>query len=112
MIKGHTKIELFNARTGKKEQEYEKDNLVTNAVQELIAFQTMMGREMDNNVFPIAKKALGGIMLFDGKLTEDVNNTNFPTEAKLVGYAARDTNTSDPMRGSIKTQSLIRPSMA
>lgn len=101
MIKGHTKIELFNARTGKKEQEYEKDNLVTNAVQELIAFQTMMGREMDNNVFPIAKKALGGIMLFDGKLTEDVNNTNFPTEAKLVGYAARDTNTSDPMRGSL-----------
>ena len=101
MIHGHTKIELFNACTGRKEQEYEKDNLVTNAVQELIAFQTMIGRPMNNNVFPIAKKALGGIMLFDGKLTEDVNNVSFPSEAKLVGYASQDTNTDDAMRGSL-----------
>jgi hypothetical protein len=101
MIKGHTKIELFNAKTGKLEQRYEKDNLVTNAVQELIAFQTMMGRVMNNNVFPIAKNALGGIMLFDSKLDEDVNNTNFPTNVKLVGYASRDTNTDDAMRGSL-----------
>jgi len=28
MIKGHTKIELFNAETGKIEKTYEKDNLV------------------------------------------------------------------------------------
>ena len=101
MIKGHTKIELFNADTGEREFQYEKDNLVTNAVQELIAFQTMMGRPMNNNVFPIAKNALGGILLFDGKLAEDVNNTNFPTDAKLVGYASRDTNTDDAMRGSL-----------
>ena len=47
MIKGHTKIELFNAKTGEREFEYEKDNLVTNAVQELIAFQTMIGRPMN-----------------------------------------------------------------
>ena len=101
MIKGHTKIELFNADTGEREFQYEKDNLVTNAVQELIAFQTMIGRSMNNNVFPIAKNALGGILLFDGKLTEAVNNTNFPTDAKLVGYASRDTNTDDAMRGSL-----------
>ena len=54
MIKGHTTIELFNAKTGEREFQYEKDNLVTNAVQELIAFQTMIGRSMNNNVFPIA----------------------------------------------------------
>ena len=101
MIKGHTKIELFNAKTGELERKIEKDNLVTKAVQELIAFQTMIGRSMNSNVFPIAKNALGGIMLFDSKLTEDVNNTNFPTESKLVGYASRDTNTDDAMRGSL-----------
>jgi hypothetical protein len=101
MIKGHTKIELFNAETGRKEREFEKDNLVTNAVQELIAFQTITGKTMNTSVFPIAEKALGGIMLFDSKLTEDVNNICFPSNAKLVGYAARDTNTSDAMRGSL-----------
>jgi hypothetical protein len=103
MIKGHTKIELFNAETGRKEREFEKDNLVTNAVQELIAFQTMTGKTMNTSVFPIAEKALGGIMLFDSKLTEDVNNISFPSNAKLVGYAGRDSNTSDAMRGSLNT---------
>ena len=29
MIKGHTKIELFNAKTGERELKYEKDNLVS-----------------------------------------------------------------------------------
>lgn len=54
MIKGHTKIELFNAETGKIEKTYEKDNLVTNAVQYLIAAQNMMGKVMNQSVFPIA----------------------------------------------------------
>jgi hypothetical protein len=100
MIKGHTKIELFNSVTGKKEQEYEKDNLVTNAVQDVIAFHAMTGQTM-SSVFPIAEKALGGIMLFDSKLTENINNVCFPSDAKLVGYAGRDTDTSDSMRGSL-----------
>ncbi|MGN0270525.1 MAG: hypothetical protein ACI4CX_07515 [Candidatus Weimeria sp.] len=101
MIKGHTKIELFDAATGNKEFQYEKDNLVTNAVQELIAFNTMIGRGLNDNVFPISTNALGGIMLFDSALDEDVKNVNFPSNAKLVGYAARDTNSSDTMRGSL-----------
>ena len=102
-MKGHTKIELFNAKTGELEKSYEKDNLVTNAVKYLIAWQTMAGRTMNESVFPIAKNALGGLLLFDNTLTEDADNIAFPSDAKLVGYAARDTNTSDSMRGSLNS---------
>ena len=101
MIKGHTKIELFDAQTGKRDKVYEKDNLVTNAVEYLIAWQTMMGRAMNESVFPIATNALGGIMLFDSTLEESVENIHFPSDAKLVGYADRGVNTSDTMRGSL-----------
>lgn len=89
MIKGHTKIELFDAQTGKRDKVYEKDNLVTNAVEYLIAWQTMMGRAMNESVFPIATNALGGIMLFDSTLEESVENIHFPSNAKLVGYGDR-----------------------
>ena len=54
----------------------------------------------DQNLLPIATQALGGIMLFDGPLTEDPDNIHFPTEAHLVGYASVDVNTSDKYRGS------------
>ena len=81
-MKGHTKIELFNAKTGELEKSYEKDNLVTNAVKYLIAWQTMAGRSMNESVFPIAKNALGGLLLFDNTLTEDADNIAFPSDAK------------------------------
>ena len=103
MIKGHTKIELFNAETGKIEKTYEKDNLVTNAVQYLIAAQNMMGKVMNQSVFPIATNALGGLMLFNNTLDEDADNIAFPSNAKLVGYGDRDSNTTDSMRGSLNS---------
>jgi hypothetical protein len=103
MIKGHTKIELFNAETGKIEKTYEKDNLVTNAVQYLIAAQNMMGKVMNQSVFPIATNALGGLMLFNNTLDEDADNVAYPSNAKLVGYGDRASNTTDPMRGSLNS---------
>ena len=100
MIKGHAKIELFNAETGDREKVYEGDNLVTNATKYLLAYMTKINRQPSNEVFPIATNALGGIMLFDKELTEDPDNIDFPSDAKLVGYSDRSTNTSDTKRGS------------
>lgn len=100
MIKGHAKIELFNAETGDREKVYEGDNLVTNATKYLLAYMTKINRQPSNEVFPIATNALGGIMLFDKELPEDPDNIDFPSDAKLVGYSDRSTNTSDTKRGS------------
>lgn len=85
-MKGHTKIELFNAKTGELEKSYEKDNLVTNAVKYLIAWQTMAGRSMNESVFPIAKNALGGLLLFDSTLTEDADNIAFPSDMMDISF--------------------------
>lgn len=103
MLKGKTKIELFNAETGQREASFEETNLVTNAVRDLLAFMNRIDRAPSNNVFPIATNALGGIMLFDHELEEDPDKYAFPSEARLVGYSNRGVNTSDPKRGSLNS---------
>ena len=99
MIKGHTKIILTNVETGEQEV-HEDDNLVTNALDKIINIEMSMNHQPNQYILPIATNALGGIMLFDGPLTESVDNIHFPTEAHLVGYANTSVNTSDTHRGS------------
>lgn len=98
-MKGHTKIILTNVETGEQEV-HEDNNLVTNALDKIINIEAAMNRAPMNEALPIATNALGGIMLFDGELTESVDNIHFPVEAHLVGYADTSVNTDDVNRGS------------
>ncbi len=100
MLKGHTKIELTDVESGEKKV-IEEDNLVTNAVQYLLAFENKVNRQPSNDIMPIAVNALGGLMIFDDTLAEDAENIGFPGTAQLVGYADRNANTEDTMRGSL-----------
>lgn len=98
-MKGKTKIILTNVKTGEQEV-HEDENLITNALDKLINIEMAMNHAPNTRVLPIATNALGGIMLFDGNLTEDPDNIHFPTEAHLVGYANNGVNTTDKYRGS------------
>jgi len=99
MMKGHTKIILTNVETGE-QVVHEDDNLITKAIDKIINIEMSMNHAPNNRVLPIATNALGGIMLFDGELTESEDNIHFPSEAHLVGYANTGVNTSDTKRGS------------
>lgn len=102
MLKGHTKIILTDVETGK-EEVHEDDNLITNAIDKIINIEMAMNHAPNDQLLPIATKLLGGIMLFDGALTESVDNIHFPTEAHIVGYANGSVNTTDNYRGSYNT---------
>lgn len=99
MWKGHTRIELRNVETGETEV-YEDDNLVTQAIDRIINMEMSINAAPNDYCLPVRAKALGGIMLFDDELEEDVENIHFPVDAHLVGYASTDVNTSDSHRGS------------
>lgn len=98
-MKGKTEIILTNVKTGAV-RVYEDENLITNALDKLININVAMNYALNSYVLPFATNALGGILLFDGQLTEDPDNIHFPTEAHLVGYAGQDVNTTDKYRGS------------
>lgn len=98
-MKGKTTIILTNVETGEQEV-HENENLITNALDKIIGINVAMNFALNSYILPIASKALGGIMLFDNTLTEDVDNIHFPVEAHLVGYAGQDVNSADTHRGS------------
>ena len=101
MIKGKATIELFDAKTGELQQRTEDHNLVTNALKYVMNICAAEGADLDDQIFPIARVALGGILLFDDTLEESVDNVYMPTgNVHLVGYADRSVNTSDKHRGS------------
>lgn len=112
MMHGHVRIDLHNVRTGSNER-IEHDNLVTNAVKEILPYQFgsypnyLYSGNNDylnsRHTFPIATQLLGGIMLFDGKLTEDAAHFYFPSEAHLIGFAGRSLDSSHSFMGSFNS---------
>ena len=104
MVKGHVKIELLDHKTGK-QKTIEQKNMLTNA----LAFRA--GIDANDNLglysseyslMPLGTKGLGGLYLFDGPLTENVNNVHFPMDVHLTGCAGRGNgNPASILQGTI-----------
>jgi hypothetical protein len=110
MLRGHICIDLHNHKSGFTER-YEQDNMLTNAM------YMRMGLDLNDKLYPwdsynvptaistylmpVATHALGGIFLFDGKLTESASNVHFPMDVKLTGWANQTTDTAGLLGGSI-----------
>lgn len=113
--KGITEIELTNVATGETEL-IRDDNMITNAVAKIFSgniegmlyYLGSSGTSFTNNILPICKNAIGGILLFTDPLIEDENNIYAPSDNPCVGYASIDVNaTSNVMRGSLNpTESM------
>lgn len=104
MIKGKTKIELTNVRTGEVEV-IEKENMITNALQYIFnplgyvkTGSTMYGSAFVNYYATLT----GGLLLLDKAVTEDPDNIFLDTSVGLTGCAVfNQQNTSDQtLRGN------------
>lgn len=90
-IKGHSIIELKNVKTGEVER-HEDDNMVTNALSlflkdlGFLSISPITNNDtLRNN--PISQ-LMGGLLLFDDNITEDVNTVICPGGLKMVGNGA------------------------
>ena len=106
MLKGHATIDLHDTIRGTYKR-IERDNLVTNAYKYHLQSVILMNGENNsiemtgkNGALSIAEVTLGGLMLFDGSLTENADNVNFPGNVHLMGYADDTVDSSNPLRGS------------
>lgn len=86
MIKGKTIIELTDVNTGEVER-HEDDNMVTNALNKI--FEPLGYIKGYDYIFkeysPYHEDLLGGILLFDDMIEENVNNIYAPANVDLVG---------------------------
>ena len=89
-MKGHTKIELTNVKTGEVKV-IEDDNLVTNAMAKMIEPTPYCGFTGVPNIFskssPLIDKLCGGLLLFSEPIEEDPNKYTTPKNNKMVGNA-------------------------
>lgn len=108
-LKGTTKIELTNVKTGEREV-IEKDNLVTNALADVLSldpfaqnrFTTRPDYMTAETSFPICPNMVGGILLYEDVLEENADNYYAASNNNLVGYSSNNVNeTDDPRRGSM-----------
>ena len=97
-IKGHTEIQLTNVKTGEVKT-YHDDNMMTNGLAEFMKNHGMLcGTPFTDAVKnDLINTLLGGILLFDTALTENVNNTRLTDGIKMTANAAQGvTHTGDP----------------
>ena len=98
MLKGHTKIELKNEKTGEI-QVVEKDNMITNAIQDMLINEYFSGSNKLTALAytqynKIAIDLFGGILLWEKQLTANPSEYELPEDNKCIGYTAYDISNS------------------
>lgn len=110
-LKGICKIQLMD-ETGKVIQETQDENMVTNAIANVLnpsplMFAESTSADYENYMFTIMsslEKLLGGVMLWSEAIPEDVNTIFPPNIEAQVGYAGNNAYTgTNAFRGSFNT---------
>lgn len=106
MIKGKSTIQLFDGSTGKEIYAAHDTNMVTNALENILnpPIECMFAgadlRTVYQNITPIYKIALGGIMLWQDYIPESAEQILPPEGAVEVAHAGGAYTGNDLMRGS------------
>lgn len=108
-LKGHIKLVLEDVRDGTQIIE-EKDNLITNAVSDLLS-RNFNGDARFDMLMPMYDSLYGGIFAFENTQTENVNNWSLESDEvnKLVAHAGDVANTGgSKLRGSpVSNETII-----
>lgn len=108
-IKGHTKIILTDAKSGKINDIIEEDNMITNAVPNIFRTNYFGNNLFGNNCLLPIRQLFGGVMCFENPITEDANNIYPPceNENRLVAHAGYNTNAAvlNPKLGTLSNLS-------
>ena len=108
-LKGHTKIQLFDAKTGELVQETNDDNMVTNAVSKLInpPLDFLVGdlslKAVLSKTLPIQTTAMAGVMVFSNKIEENANHVLAGNSDISIGHAGSVYSGTNIKRGTYNT---------
>lgn len=94
-LKGKTTFELTDVNTGEVEV-IEDTNMITNALQEMLTTYGYFGCDVLGAIgsSPLWVNLLGGLLLFDTKLDENVDNIIMPAGVKMIGNGSYDISNS------------------
>lgn len=108
-IKGHTKIILTDAKSGKINDIIEEDNMITNAVANIFNTNYFGNNLFGNNCLLPVRQLFGGVMCFENPIVADADNIYPPceNENRLVAHAGYNTNSAvlNPKLGTLSNLS-------
>lgn len=95
-LKGHCKITLSDDLTGKPTDIIEKDNMVTNAVRDVLNNNFGGFSNYASSVVNPLKKMFNGVMLFQEQIPENANGYAIPSDLvnPMIGNAGPDPHSS------------------
>lgn len=111
-MKGKTKIQMIDPLTKKVKKEYEAENIITNAIKNAFGVPSQYKnqwhtntdiQEYCKNLTTFYSKGLGGILLWDEEIVEDIETTYPPFSSKNVGRAGSAYSGSNIHRGTLNT---------
>lgn len=108
MIKGKSTIQLFDAKTQKEVERVVNDNMLTNAISNILNVPLDYTYNIGNKsiydlILPLQTVGLGGIEIWDNTIPEDASIVYPPANVHEVGHAGGEYSGTSKYRGSYNT---------
>lgn len=111
-MKGKSIIQMINPFTKKVEEQFENKNIITNAIKNAFYLPPQWQRgllsssgiiDWQNKLCPLNRNGLGGILLWDETIPENVETVYPPMSVNNVGFAGDNYSGSNALKGTINS---------
>lgn len=115
-MKGKAIIQMINPFTKKVEEEFEEKNIITNAIKNAFYLPPQWQRGLlsnngiinwQNNLCPLNRNGLGGILLWDETIPENVETIVPPMSVNNVGFAGGNYSGSNVLKGTLNSVETV-----
>ena len=115
-MKGKAIIQMINPSTKKVEEEFEEKNIITNAIKNAFYLPPQWQRGLlsssgiigwQNNLCPLNRNGLGGILLWDETIPEDIETVYPPMNVNNVGFAGGNYSGANVFKGTLNSTETV-----
>jgi hypothetical protein len=115
-MKGKAIIQMINPFTKKVEEEFEEKNIITNAIKNAFYLPPQWQRGLlsssgiinwQNNLCPLNRNGLGGILLWDETIPENVETVVPPMSVNNVGFAGGNYSGANAFKGTLNSLETV-----
>jgi len=113
-MKGKAIIQMINPFTKKVEEQFENKNIITNAIKNAFYLPPQWQRGLgllsskgiinwQNNLCPLNRNGLGGILLWDETIPENIETVYPPMSVNNVGFAGGNYSGANAFKGTLNS---------
>ena len=115
-MKGKAIIQMINPFTKKVEEEFEEKNIITNAIKNAFYLPPQWQRgllsssgiiDWQNKLCPLNRNGLGGILLWDETIPENVETVVPPMSVNNVGFAGGNYSGANAFKGTLNSLETV-----